>query len=273
MHNTEDYIRRKQSDVDIPLRNGNCKVRTSLAPAAVARIPNRTWLDKMTNMNSEEPFYVALNQINGSTSTLRENISNWQYSVKKLSDQGFRNTSDNSKEIVSQLTEVEGLTEEIVKYAASVTVDSNKRPLSSEEILKRKSIAEDQRRKIKELRTQIKEIKSSTAESNTADTAGKNFFTSRSQHEKLLSKQDEQLGELAKSAERLHTSAHTINNEIIDQQRLLTELDSDVETQTTRMQHVMRIVTKLSKISDKKLIWFVVGMLILDIVLVVVFFL
>ncbi|XP_058515643.1 uncharacterized protein LOC131479013 [Ochotona princeps] len=68
--------------------------------------------------------------------------------------------------------------------------------------------------------------------------------------ELLLRQQDYQLQELSQSAERLHETACTINRELEDQQRMLDELDENLDQQAAQMNFLLRRMGRVLKTNN-----------------------
>merc|ERR1712232_820203 len=83
----------------------------------------------------------------------------------------------------------------------------------------------------------------------------------------IVQQQDEALTELSKSAERLGQTAKTINIELQDHQRMLEELDEDIDRETEKLNFVMKRMGRLLKTSDNKQLCVIIGLVILAIVL------
>merc|ERR1712226_47147 len=89
----------------------------------------------------------------------------------------------------------------------------------------------------------------------------------RQDQQMIVRQQDEALTELSKSAERLGQTAKTINIELQDHQRMLEELDEDIDRETEKLNFVMKRMGRLLKTSDNKQLCVIIGLSILAIVL------
>lgn len=79
----------------------------------------------------------------------------------------------------------------------------------------------------------------------------------RKHQKQLIAKQDEQLTELSRYTERLNQTAVVINTELQQQQRMLTELDEDIERETENMNFVMRRLGILLQTSNSSQLWLI----------------
>ena len=79
--------------------------------------------------------------------------------------------------------------------------------------------------------------------------------------------QDEDLGDLEMSVLRLGNMAGAINDELIQQNKMLTKLDEDVDDAGNRLNFVTAQLSKLLKTKDGCQLWTVVILLLVLIVL------
>eukprot|EP00929_Paragymnodinium_shiwhaense_P121638 TRINITY_DN93960_c0_g1_i1.p1 TRINITY_DN93960_c0_g1~~TRINITY_DN93960_c0_g1_i1.p1 ORF type:complete len:250 (-),score=80.13 TRINITY_DN93960_c0_g1_i1:53-802(-) len=89
----------------------------------------------------------------------------------------------------------------------------------------------------------------------------------RQEQAQIIRQQDDALEELGKSAQRLNQVATTINIELQDQQKMLKELDDDIERETEKLNFVMKRMGKLLKTSDNKQLCLIIALFVLALVL------
>lgn len=92
-----------------------------------------------------------------------------------------------------------------------------------------------------------------------------------SQHQdqmQVIRRQDEDLTLLSESAKRLGETAKTINTELQDQEKMLQELDEDIDRETEKLNFVMKRMGRLLKTSDNKQLCLIIGLFVLSVVLV-----
>ncbi|CRG94720.1 SNARE protein, putative [Plasmodium gallinaceum] len=70
----------------------------------------------------------------------------------------------------------------------------------------------------------------------------------------ILKRQDNDLEELAESAERLHNAAITINTELKDQQKLLDELENEMDYSNEKMNFVTKKISDYLKTNNPKVL-------------------
>lgn len=68
----------------------------------------------------------------------------------------------------------------------------------------------------------------------------------------LLTEQDRTLDDLSRTAARMNQTALVINEELQDQERLLANLDNDVDRETEHMHRVLRGMARILKTSSRK---------------------
>lgn len=76
--------------------------------------------------------------------------------------------------------------------------------------------------------------------------------------QQIFDHQDNTLADLARVTERLGETAVVINQELQDQQRLLHELDMDMDRQYEKMNYVMGKLGKLLRTNDYKQLFLVI---------------
>jgi len=123
---------------------------------------------------------------------------------------------------------------------------------------------EDRRQALLRNQRQAKE----TAERNLAQESKAFLEEQRLLQKQLLAQQEDELQALEKGAERLGQVAYTINGEIESQQKLLDELNQDIEKEMERMDVVTKGMGALLKTSNKAQIYAVGGAIVLFVILV-----
>lgn len=236
---------------------------------------------KMTSAASD-PFYVARDAVNQSVADIQVSVRKWEtYLASDTS------SSKVFAEATKQLLEdVDRLEEDLSVIDSSIrVVESNpsRFHLRPGELESRKQWASNQNRTCGEIRNKVngpqakakieadkKKAGAAAAEQSRQKRAAEesnnaNINSSQQVHQQIMNQQDETLTELARVTDRLGQTAVVINHELQDQERLLSELDRDIDRQAEKMNYVMGKMAKLLKTSDTK-------QLILVLVLVVVAF-
>eukprot|EP00437_Effrenium_voratum_P019475 CAMPEP_0181445858 /NCGR_PEP_ID=MMETSP1110-20121109/25804_1 /TAXON_ID=174948 /ORGANISM="Symbiodinium sp., Strain CCMP421" /LENGTH=237 /DNA_ID=CAMNT_0023569915 /DNA_START=55 /DNA_END=765 /DNA_ORIENTATION=+ len=82
----------------------------------------------------------------------------------------------------------------------------------------------------------------------------------RQQQTQLRAEQDQDLEMLSMSAQRLGNTAQIINVELKEQQKMLEELDEDIDREAEKLNFVMKRMGKLLKTSDSKQLCLIIGL-------------
>lgn len=90
----------------------------------------------------------------------------------------------------------------------------------------------------------------------------------RQEQAQLIAQQDQDLTLFSQSAQRLRETAQAINVELQDQQKMLEELDDDIDKETEKLNFVMKRIGRLLKTSDNKQLCLIIGLVVLLLVLV-----
>lgn len=90
----------------------------------------------------------------------------------------------------------------------------------------------------------------------------------RQEQAQIIQQQDQDLTLLSQSAQRLGETARTINTELQDQQKMIEELDEDIDRETEKLNFVMKRIGRLLKTSDNKQLCLIIGLTVLLVVLV-----
>eukprot|EP00931_Biecheleriopsis_adriatica_P090301 TRINITY_DN64307_c0_g1_i1.p1 TRINITY_DN64307_c0_g1~~TRINITY_DN64307_c0_g1_i1.p1 ORF type:complete len:260 (-),score=76.74 TRINITY_DN64307_c0_g1_i1:53-727(-) len=84
----------------------------------------------------------------------------------------------------------------------------------------------------------------------------------------IVAQQDEDLSALSASAQRLGNTAQIINTELKEQQKMLEELDEDIDKETEKLNFVMKRMGRLLKTSDNKQLCLIIGLSLLMVFLI-----
>jgi chromosome segregation ATPase len=233
---------------------------------------------------TSDPYYVARDAVNQSANEIQILFKAWEGAL--MSDQtGAKSFAELTR---SLLDDVDRLEEDLSVIDNSIkVVESNPQrfPLRSGEIETRKQWARTQHRLCSDIRSKANgsqakakiesERKKAAAlaaeqarQKRLAEEANTNSIkTTQQVHEQIINQQDDTLAELARVTDRLGQTAVVINTELQDQQRLLNELDNDLDRQQEKMNYVMGKMAKLLKTNDTKQLIFVLVLLVIAVVL------
>jgi hypothetical protein len=233
---------------------------------------------------ASDPYYVARDAVNQSVSEIQTSFRRWE---KQLADE-----STNSKIFTETtralLDDVDRLEEDLSVIDSSIRVveaNPTRFVLRSGELESRKQWSSSQHRVCADIRVKLngpqakakidtekrkvalREAESEREKRQTKESNDSSISESRQVHQQITNQQDETLTELARVTDRLGQTAIVINTELKDQERLLSELDRDVDRQSEKMNYVMGKMAKLLKTSDTKQLMLVVILMVISIIL------
>lgn len=235
------------------------------------------------DLSSGDPYYAAQNEIED---TVRKAVYLFQKWRAQLVTNGgaYNSTTGRSSnslklledELVPELRQITFDLEDIKTTIQVVEKNPTRFQVTPAQLQQRKRFLEETTKTVQGIQnTLAQQISSSPQTSHVSSATSTNlharnrtFMDSHSNHHQvLLQQQDEQLEELALSADRLHQTAVVINEELEDQQRMLTELDEDIDREAERMSFVMRRMSRLLKTTDTRQLCLVLWLVLIVIVL------
>lgn len=92
------------------------------------------------------------------------------------------------------------------------------------------------------------------------------------EQEALLREQDEHLDQLGTSISRLKNMSHRIGGELGDQVALLDNFSEEMAHTESRLDHAMRRAAHLLHIDSSRAQWFVIGILLLTLLIIIILF-
>ncbi|CAG9473815.1 SNARE protein, putative [Plasmodium vivax] len=191
----------------------------------------------------DDPFHEAKHEVDVSVKKLQSLYNNWSSIPDK--------NSMLAKEKYSLIKEeIKYLNEDLDDLDNSVNVVKKnlfKFNISNEELENRAS-------SLKNIRTVLNDISSNLTYkvlNYSGDIKGEYDAV-------VLKRQDNDLDELAESAERLHNAAITINTELKDQQRLLDELENEMDYSNEKMNFVTKKIADYLKTNNPKMLSLIV---------------
>lgn len=233
---------------------------------------------------ASDPYYVARDAVNLSISEIQVSFRKWD---GILTDESSSSSSF-SDYTRGLLEDVDRLEEDLAVIDSSIrVVEANPTRFSLRvgELDNRKQWSAMQHRLCADLRSKLngpqakarmdadkRKIAASEAEELrrkklAEDSNHSSIGASKQVHQQIVHQQDETLTELARVTDRLGQTALVINTELQDQQRLLTELDRDMDRQQEKMNYVMGKMAKLLKTNDTKQLMMVIILLVISIIL------
>jgi len=243
---------------------------------------------------AQDPFYIVKDEIQDSVDKLQTTFRRWE--------QLFPSSGERihlTKELLAGCESIEWQVDELGRAIAVAERDPARFNIDEVELAKRKRWTDSTRSQIGTLRKSVQTgmDKSSVqaniglngmrrellrlpddhpgAKPNRVMTSNNDeFLTSESDRQVLLVKeQDQELDALSASVERLGSVGLTIHEELMGQERILEDLDQDMDKTSNRLDFVQKkIALVMKKAGAKGQIMMIVFLLILFIVLVLLVF-
>eukprot|EP00922_Rhytidocystis_sp_ex-Travisia-forbesii_P005441 GHVS01007943.1.p1 GENE.GHVS01007943.1~~GHVS01007943.1.p1 ORF type:complete len:252 (+),score=60.23 GHVS01007943.1:171-926(+) len=209
-----------------------------------------------------DPYYTARDDVSSAVKKAKELFQKWKTQMEKSA--GAPNSYSAvlkklEEELVGELKQIAFDLEDIKTTVQVVENNPTRFGVTQQQLHERKQFLADTQTAVQALQTAVvqkqrpQQTKQTTAATGRVDVRNRQFTDSqREQQHMLLQQQDQHLEELAMSADRLHHTAVVINEELEDQQRMLCELDEDIDREAERMNFVMKRMSRLLKTNDTR---------------------
>jgi len=236
-----------------------------------------------------DPYYVAKDEVEVALKKVREMHATWKQILENENTAKSNKFQELHVEIAGELRQLEFDFQDITATISMVEENRQRFKFDDREINSRKDFVRASRAAAKEisdsvngahaeakmasdkrelLMNQQQARKAADDRQSRANKENEAFINRQRQDQQLIvQQQDEALTELSKSAERLGQTAKTINIELQDHQRMLEELDEDIDRETEKLNFVMKRMGRLLKTSDNKQLCVIIGLSIFAIVL------
>ncbi|SCM09698.1 SNARE protein, putative [Plasmodium chabaudi adami] len=188
---------------------------------------------------SNDPFYEAEREVHISVKKLQHMYSNWNSLPDKnsiLAKEKYYLMKDEIKYLNKDVDDLENSIDVVKK-------NTHKFNISIEEI-------ENRTKSLKNIRAILNDVASDL----TNTVLSPNNYMMDDYNNMAINKQNDDLEELAESAERLHNAAITINTELKDQQRLLDELESEMDNSNEKMNFVTKKISDYLQTNNPKIL-------------------
>lgn len=215
--------------------------------------------------STSDPYYVARDEVQSSLRKLKDNHTEWKDMLRRENTAKSRVFQGLHTNLMVEVKKIGKDVEDIEDTIRMVEENRKIFPIDDAEVRSRKDFVQASKARLAEIRetfqraqTKIdadkrelltredRERQSRVTNENEAFLHGQ-----KQQQETMIAHQDEQLTELSKCAERLGNTATVINQELADHQRMLQELDEDIDKETEKLGFVMKRVGRLLKTNDR----------------------
>eukprot|EP00397_Hematodinium_sp_SG-2012_P030110 GEMP01031868.1.p1 GENE.GEMP01031868.1~~GEMP01031868.1.p1 ORF type:complete len:220 (+),score=50.10 GEMP01031868.1:281-940(+) len=199
-----------------------------------------------------DPFYVARDEISQGIVRVR----GWLQEYKS----GGGAKPNLAWDISTELKQLDCDLQDLAATIGIVEKNPKKFRVTQEEIQKRRDFITQSKQQVGSLQeeSQAAQQHVQSAPSNARPADDYYARAAEDHQQRLVARQDDQLQELSKVADRLNLTAATINEELHIHENLLKELDDDIDTQTAKMNFVMKRVGVLLKTSNSKQIGLII---------------
>lgn len=233
-------------------------------------------------LSASDPYYVAKEEVAKAMDRLRGLHQDWKRLLQTEDTARSQRFQQMHQEITGELEQLGLDLDDIHATISMVEGNRNTFQLSDAELQSRKRFVTDSRRTLEDLQKDVngpqtraklendkKALLSSAASSartreerqRSAMQENQAFLDrQRQQQTQLRAQQDEDLEMLSLSAQRLGNTAQIINVELKEQQKMLEELDEDIDKEAEKLNFVMKQMGKLLKTSDSKQLCLIIGL-------------
>ncbi|CAL1171307.1 unnamed protein product [Cladocopium goreaui] len=233
-------------------------------------------------LSASDPYYVAKEEVAKAMDRLRGLHQDWKRLLQTEDTARSQRFQQMHQEITGELEQLGLDLDDIHATISMVEGNRNTFQLSDAELQSRKRFVTDSRRTLEDLQKDVngpqtraklendkKALLSSAASSartreerqRSAMQENQAFLDrQRQQQTQLRAQQDEDLEMLSLSAQRLGNTAQIINVELKEQQKMLEELDEDIDKEAEKLNFVMKRMGKLLKTSDSKQLCLIIGL-------------
>jgi|Transcript_45894 hypothetical protein len=226
---------------------------------------------------SADPYYMAQEEVRSAIKKIQSRHEEW----KKLLNGDTRSArfAELHAEISGELTQLGYDLQDITATIDMVEEHRGKFEIDDSEIKKRKDFVKASQRSVQDIKDNInsrqalgkidadrRQANSNRDSERSQEVVRENeAFLSRQRQDQqqIMQHQDEALTALSDSVKRLGDTAQTINVELQDQQRMLEELEEDIDKETENLNFVMKKVGRLLKTSDHKQLCVIIALFLL----------
>lgn len=230
---------------------------------------------------ASDPYYEAQDEVKSAIKKMQGMHATWKQLLDSENTARSQRFQDAHAELAAELRQLDMDLQDISATISMVEGNRVAFSISDAEIAARKRFVTGSRSTIKEYQNEVTGqrtlsklesdkksslMRSSASGSNSGarqapSKHNQDFLNSQRESQmQIMTRQDEDLTEISASAQRLNNSAQVINNELKEQQKMLEELDDDLDKQTEKLNFVMKRMGKLLKTSDNKQLCLIIGL-------------
>lgn len=219
---------------------------------------------------SADPYYIAQEEVRSAVRKVQTMHEEWKELLQRENTYNSLRFKELHSELQGELQHLVYDVQDVSETIKMVEDNRGKFQIDDAEIAKRKDFAKSCDQSIQEIKDSVssrqtqekmqadqrkaQSVVDRSEERNRVAVKENEVFLNRQRHEQaqIIEQQDQELTELSKVAQRLGDTARTINVELHDQQKMLDELDEDIDRETEKLNFVMKKMGRLLKTSDHK---------------------
>ncbi|MCO5564249.1 hypothetical protein L7F22_017907 [Adiantum nelumboides] len=207
---------------------------------------------------AQDPFYLVKEEVQGLVNSVQKSFKKWEQLLP-----GSLEGPQLGKDIVTDCASIDWQVDELDKAIAVAERDPARYGLDSTEIAQRKRWTGLTRNQIGAIKKTVQDaqrngparvemmrmpLNASSQKVNLATSHDEDVYASESDRQALLMKeQDQDLDELSASVERLGDVGLTIHDELISQDRIIGDIDREMDNTTNRLDFVQKKVAHVIK--------------------------
>jgi len=236
-----------------------------------------------------DPYYVAKDDVQSAIKEAQKMHKEWKKLLEAENTAKSRAFQDLHANLAGELRQLDFDLNDITATISMVEGNRAKFQIDDAEIARRKGFVQESRATVKSIQDDVTGRAATSKIENdkrqllarqeqdrrgnedarkAAERENEAFLQrQRQEQQQIIRQQDDALDELGKSAQRLNQVATTINIELQDQQKMLQELDEDIEKETEKLNYVMKRMGKLLKTSDNKQLCLIIALMVLAVLL------
>jgi len=239
----------------------------------------------------QDPFEVARDEVQAAVQKVKFMHKEWRRLLETENTCESHRFQDLHAELVGELQQLDYDLQEVARSITTVEENREHFKLSNEQLAARKRFVAESREAHKVAHD---ELGSRRTAAKMEDDRKKSMMSKRNQQEQaqqrqqeqqedefvrdqhtlqkqLIQNQEDELSTLQKTTEMLGVTAQTINGELESQQKMLDELNLDVELESDRMNEIMKGAGAVLKTNNKWQISGIIGLILLFIILLNLF--
>lgn len=230
-----------------------------------------------------DPYYVVKDEVQDAITKLQAMHEDWQRLLRSENTATHSRFQELHSEIAAELRQLDYDLQDITETVKAVEGNRAHFSIDDAEVQSRKDFVQTSRDTVRSIQESVTSRESlgkidtdrrqalgtsrldaapdETPSSALAHRESEAFLErQRQEQQQIVAQQDQDLNLFSQSAKRLRETAKVINVELQDQQKMLEELDDDIDREVEKLNFVLKRVGKLLKTSNRGQLLLVVGL-------------